>query len=162
MPLHLFQCCNNFTILMQSAGPSLTSANIQGSLISNVNNTPNSWNVIFLKVSVLCSKKPQTLIINSSLCIPCKPFYQNCTFENHILHLSLSQQQSVHSWSLDLSAAFNSVDHYSMPHCKRCTRYGNSVHPSVHPSVRPSHAGIVSKRRHIARCSLHCQIAKCV
>jgi len=34
--------------------------------------------------------------------------------------------------------------------------------PSVHPSVRPSHAGIVSKRRHIARCSLHCRIAKCV
>ena len=25
-----------------------------------------------------------------------------------------------------------------------------------------SHAGIVSKRRHVARCSLHCQIAKCV
>ena len=34
--------------------------------------------------------------------------------------------------------------------------------PSVRPSVRLSHAGIVSKRRHVARCSLHCQIAKCV
>ena len=38
--------------------------------------------------------------------------------------------------------------------------------PSVCPSVRPSvclpHAGIVSKRLHVARCSLHCQIAKCV
>jgi len=33
---------------------------------------------------------------------------------------------------------------------------------SVHPSVCPSHAGIVSKRRHVARCSLHCWIAKCV
>jgi len=33
---------------------------------------------------------------------------------------------------------------------------------SVCPSVRPSHAGIVSKRRHVARCSLHCRIAKCV
>jgi len=30
------------------------------------------------------------------------------------------------------------------------------------PSVYLSHAGIVSKRRHVARCSLHCQIAKCV
>jgi len=37
-----------------------------------------------------------------------------------------------------------------------------SVCPSVCSSVRPSHAGIVSKRRHVARCSLHCQIAKCV
>jgi len=41
-----------------------------------------------------------------------------------------------------------------------------SVCPSVRPSVRlsvcVSHAGIVSKRRHVARCSLHCQIAKCV
>jgi len=32
--------------------------------------------------------------------------------------------------------------------------------PSVRPSVCPSHAGIVSKRRHVARCSLHCWIAK--
>jgi len=33
---------------------------------------------------------------------------------------------------------------------------------SVRLSVPLSHAGIVSKRRHVARCSLHCQIAKCV
>jgi len=32
--------------------------------------------------------------------------------------------------------------------------------PSVCLSVRPSHAGIVSKRRHVARCSLHRWIAK--
>jgi len=31
-----------------------------------------------------------------------------------------------------------------------------ALFPSVCPSVRLSHAGIVSKRRHIARCSLHC------
>jgi len=30
------------------------------------------------------------------------------------------------------------------------------------PSVCLSHTGIVSKRLHVARCSLHCQIAKCV
>jgi len=30
-----------------------------------------------------------------------------------------------------------------------------SVCLSIRPSVRPSHAGIVSKRRHVARCSLH-------
>jgi len=47
---------------------------------------------------------------------------------------------------------------YSAPQCKRCTSYGNSVCLSV----RPSHADIVSRRRHIVRCSLHCQIAKCV
>jgi len=47
-------------------------------------------------------------------------------------------------------------------HCKRCTSYSNSVRPSVCLSVCPSHAGIVSKRRHVARCSLHCWIAKCV
>ena len=35
-------------------------------------------------------------------------------------------------------------------------------HLSVCLSVCPSHAGIVSKRRHVARCSLHCRIAKCV
>jgi len=37
-----------------------------------------------------------------------------------------------------------------------------SVRSSVRLSVRPSHAGIVSKRRHVARCSLHRWIAKCV
>ena len=37
-----------------------------------------------------------------------------------------------------------------------------SVCLSVHPSVRPSHAGIVSKRRHVVGCSLHHWIAKCV
>ena len=35
-----------------------------------------------------------------------------------------------------------------------------SVCPSVRLSVCLSHAGIMSKRRHVARCSLHCQIAK--
>ena len=34
--------------------------------------------------------------------------------------------------------------------------------PSVRLSVRLPHAGIVSKRLHVARCSLHYQIAKCV
>ena len=55
-------------------------------------------------------------------------------------------------------------DFYSAPqcsHCKRCTSYGNSVGPSVRLSVCLSHAGIVSKRLHVA-CSLHCQIANCV
>jgi len=34
--------------------------------------------------------------------------------------------------------------------------------PSVRLSVCPPHAGIVSKRRHVARCCLHRWIAKCV
>ena len=37
-----------------------------------------------------------------------------------------------------------------------------SVRPSVCLSIRLSHAGIVSKRRHVARCSFHRWIAKCV
>ena len=47
-------------------------------------------------------------------------------------------------------------------HCKRCISYGNSVRLSVCLSVRLSDAGIVSKRRHVARCSFHRWIAKCV
>jgi len=50
--------------------------------------------------------------------------------------------------------------YYGAPHCKRCTSYNNSmclsVCLSVRLSVRLSHAGIVSKRQHVARCSLHC------
>jgi len=37
-----------------------------------------------------------------------------------------------------------------------------SVCPSIRLSAYRSHAGIVSKQRHIAWCSLHCQIAECV
>jgi len=37
-----------------------------------------------------------------------------------------------------------------------------SLRLSVCLSVRLTHAGIVSKRRHVARYSLHCRIAKCV
>ena len=39
-------------------------------------------------------------------------------------------------------------------HCKRCISYSDSVCLSVCQSVCPSHAGIVSKRRHVARCKL--------
>jgi len=62
--------------------------------------------------------------------------------------------QTHHRWH------FYSAPHCS--HCKRCTSYGNSVCLSVCPSVCPSHAGIVSKRPYIARCSLRCRVAKCV
>jgi len=47
---------------------------------------------------------------------------------------------------------------------RRNARIASAVPATAIPSVRPSHAGIVSKRRHVAlaRCSLHSQIAKCV
>jgi len=46
---------------------------------------------------------------------------------------------------------------YSAPqcsHCQCCTSYGNSVCLAVRLSVRLLHAGIVSKRRHVARCGI--------
>jgi len=52
---------------------------------------------------------------------------------------------------------------YSAPqcsHCKRCISYSNSICPSVRLSVR--HTPALSKRRNVARCSLHCRIAKCL
>ena len=63
-----------------------------------------------------------------------------------------SATQGGHKKLLVCTCGFYSVPQCS--HCKRCrpTSYSNSV--------RPSHAGIVSKRLHVARCSLHCQIAK--
>jgi len=50
---------------------------------------------------------------------------------------------------------FHSCCYLSIFTARRCISYNNSVCPSV----CPSHAGIVSKRRHVARCSLHCWIA---
>jgi len=67
--------------------------------------------------------------------------------------------------SLEVAAKVTKLHFYSAPqcsHCKRCTSYSNSVCLSMCLSVRLSHAGIVSKRRHVARCSLHCRIAKCI
>ena len=58
-----------------------------------------------------------------------------------------------------MRVAIYACDFYSAQLCKRCTSYGNSVCLSV---CRPSYADIVSKRRHVARYSLHCRIAKCV
>ena len=53
-----------------------------------------------------------------------------------------------------------SVDHFT------ASRIASAVLattiPSIRLSVRSSHAGIVPKRRNVARCSLHSQIAKCV
>ena len=40
--------------------------------------------------------------------------------------------------------------------------FASAVLATATPSVRPSHAGIVSKRRHVAQCSLHRWTAKCV
>jgi len=55
------------------------------------------------------------------------------------------------------------VSPYSAPQCSHCKRCAIATAiPSVCPSVPLSHAGIVSKWLHVARCSLHCQIAKCV
>jgi len=45
---------------------------------------------------------------------------------------------------------------------RRNARIASAVPATAIPSVCLSHAGTVSKRLHIARCSLHCQIAKCV
>jgi len=45
---------------------------------------------------------------------------------------------------------------------RRNARIASAVLATAVPSVCLSHAGIVSKRRHVARYSLHCLIAKCV
>ena len=44
----------------------------------------------------------------------------------------------------------------------RNARIASAVLATAIPSVRPSQAGIVLKRRHVARCSLHHWIAKSV
>ena len=67
---------------------------------------------------------------------------------------------------IKIFSGINFLQRAQCSHCKRCISYGNSVRLSVCLSVRlsvcQSHAGIVSKRRHVARCSFHRWIAKCV
>ena len=46
-------------------------------------------------------------------------------------------------------------------HCKRCTSYDSSVCLSVYLSVTRRYC-VKTTARSTARCSLHCQIAKCV
>ena len=45
---------------------------------------------------------------------------------------------------------------------RRDARIASAVLATAILSICLSHTGIVSKRRHVARCSLHCWIAKCV
>jgi len=52
---------------------------------------------------------------------------------------------------------------YSVPQCeRRNARIASAVLATAIPSVCLTRAGIVSKRRHVAWCCLHGQIAKCV
>ena len=84
---------------------------------------------------------------------------QNVEFENAI-KLGVSRPSRATRCRHQSSFCSTAKIFYSAPqcsHCKRCTSYGHSVRLSV----RLSHAGIVSKRLHVARCSLYCQIAKC-
>ena len=67
------------------------------------------------------------------------------------------------------SSSSSSSSSYSAPHCKCCNAmlalqalYYLPAIPSVCLSVCLSHASIVSKRLHVARCSFHFQMAKCV
>ena len=96
--------------------------------------------------------------------------YQYCTVHSCIVHYLCTIEMifftiSVRQSCSNLSVGLTFLQRAQL-HCKRCISYGNSVRLSVCPSVclsvRLSHASIVSKRRHVARCSLHCQIAKCV
>ena len=66
---------------------------------------------------------------------------QNAKFSNVLLrrHISEVRVNFVICISLGL------LQRVQCSHCKRCISYGNSVRPSV----CPSHAGIVSKRRHV-------------
>jgi len=94
--------------------------------------------------------------------------YAMLTFAQNATELTLSLNAALGTFATcELTLDQNGF--YSAPqcsHCKRCISYSNSVRPSarlpVCPSVCLSHAGITSKRLHVARCSLHCQIGKCV
>ena len=69
-------------------------------------------------------------------------------------------QRCARHWPIYADSCFHCSHFYSAPAVLATAI--PSVCLSVCPSVRLSHACIVSKRRHVARCSLHCQIAKCV
>ena len=56
----------------------------------------------------------------------------------------------------------SSLRFYSACNARIASAVSATAIPSICLSVCPSHAGIVSKRRHVARCSLHRWIAKCV
>ena len=60
------------------------------------------------------------------------------------------------------SLSLSTVNFYSAHNARIASALLATAIPSVRPSVRLSHAGIVSKRRHVARCSLHRWIAKYV
>ena len=105
----------------------------------------------------LCGKKSQPL--------HCAYFFPNYC---NILGRHSGVQLQFFCWlfhcliGLEVGQNVRFLQHAQCSHCKHCISYSNSVCLSVCPSVRPSHAGIVSKRRHVARCSLHRWIAKCV
>ena len=107
----------------------------------------SSWTVLYAQC--MCTnalslwKKKVTCLIASNICWDSKISHWYCSL----------------TFSPGLSK--NNSHFYSAPQCIASAVLATAI-PSVCPSVCPSHAGIVSKRRHVARCSLHRCIAKCV
>ena len=110
---------------------------------------------------------------SAETCIQCRRAPQHYPIFGEQLHcLQLMPQQQAPPLApppLPLLAALFTVTFYSVCNCIASTVLATaipSVRPSVCLSVPPSvclsHAAIVSKRRHIARCSFHRWIAKCV
>ena len=76
--------------------------------------------------------------------------------------ICLTRQPAVRYRADALSFPSATCSFYSARNARIASAVLATAIPSVCPSVRLSHAGIVSKRRHVARCSFHRWIAKCV
>ena len=88
-------------------------------------------------------------------------------FTSKLIEPYLSQLYIPWCWAFLLAKNLQSL----LFTARRSARIAGAVLDTAIPSVclsvcqsvrRLPHAGIVSKRRHVARCSLHCRIAKCV
>ena len=138
------------------------------------NITHHHWHHVFLGLFLLPLSlyndwhKVKRMYISSSIS---KAVESHCSSLDSVLavmHASCRRQthftgESIQALKRGTALCHRESTFYSVPqcsHCKRRTSYGNSVCLSVCPSIR--HMPVLSKRRHVARCSLHCQIAKCV
>jgi len=75
------------------------------------------------------------------------------------LYLLNNSSKNQHNYACAYHITFHSHLVFT---ARRNARIASAVLATAIPFIRLSHAGIVSKRLHVAWCSLHSQIAKCV
>jgi len=101
--------------------------------------------------------------VNSPLSPSITPSFFHFRLKTYLFHKSFPSSLMSDSTDFTTGPFLLSISVFTArPNARIASAVLATAIPCVCLSVCLSHAGIVSKRRHVSWCSLHCQIAKCI